>query len=172
MDDHALIHGRLTHDSSVYFSGCIPKDDLDLVFVVDPKTGSTTENRALWKFVRQSIAGLDLSKGNVRVRFVRDCADVPEITLDQFMDKSRLLDELSRRDVTASPTSELLRQMTLKLKGIDGDRPANSVLKRRKVRAVVDFINTGMDKTSLDTSSGSLFVRESGCFRMSTSRRT
>ena len=31
---------------------------------------------------------------------------------------------------------------------------------------------TGMDKTSLDTSSGSLFVRESGCLRMSTSRRT
>ena len=115
-------------------SGCIPKDDLDLMFVIDPKTGSTTDNRALWKFVRQSIAGLDLSKGNVRVRFVRDCADAPEISLDQLMDKSRLLDELSRRrDVTTSSTSDLLRRMTLKLKGIDGDRPANSVLKRRKV---------------------------------------
>ena len=30
----------------------------------------------------------------------------------------------------------------------------------------------GMDKTSLDTSSGTLFVREGVCLRMSTSRRT
>ena len=32
------------------------------------------------------------------------------------------------------------------------------------------YIYTGMDKTSLDTSSGTLFVRDS--LRMSTSRRT
>ena len=30
----------------------------------------------------------------------------------------------------------------------------------------------GMDKTNLDTSSGTLFVREGGCLRMSMSRRT
>ena len=35
---------------------------------------------------------------------------------------------------------------------------------------VILFPYTGMDKTSLDTSSGSLFVRECGCLRMSTSQ--
>jgi len=103
------------------------------VFVVDPKTGATAENRALWKFVRQIVAGLDLGKGNVRVRFVRDCLDVPEIHLDRFLDKTQLLDELSQRRGDTSPTPELIRRMTLKLKDVDGDKPANSVLKRRKV---------------------------------------
>lgn len=114
-------------------TGCIPTGDLDLVFVVDPKTGATAENRALWKFVRQIVAGLDLDKGNARVRFVRDCLDVPEIALDRFLDKTQLLDELSQKQETTSPTPELFRRMTLKLKDVDGDKPANSVLKRRKV---------------------------------------
>lgn len=96
------------------FSGCIPKQPLDLAFIVDEKQGGSDYKRKLWKFVRNTVSKLNFEDGDIRISFIRECADVPEVHLGQF-NKSALLKHLDTVRPQSARTAGLLRAMTKKL---------------------------------------------------------
>ena len=87
-----------------YYSGC--EGEADIIFLLDASDLVTREDFDYSiDFVRVTVSKLDISKSNtqVGVALIADYTGVPAIYLDEYSDKTRLLDAIDRVNYVGTP---------------------------------------------------------------------
>ena len=65
-----------------------------MVFVIDEKTNGKNNNihQKIWNFINDLIENINILGGNqVKIRFVKQCTEVPELKLGKLKNKSKIL---------------------------------------------------------------------------------
>ena len=83
--------------------------------------GGTRYKRHMWELIRNIINRLVFEDDYVRVSFIRDCAEVPEMRMSRYYDKDSILDHLDATRPVLERTPGLLRATTNKLSENDLD---------------------------------------------------
>ncbi len=86
--------------------------------MVDSKSGVESNLRYIWSFIRDVISNLQLREDLINVRFVQQCASVPEFHQNSYQgNKTGLLRELNARIATPRKTAELFRSVAEAVSG-------------------------------------------------------
>ena len=119
-----LLNPNLFH----FLLGCSPKQPLDIAFVVDQKQGGTAIKMKLWKFVRNIISNLNVDEGDIGIHLITECAEVPELHLNEFDTKSDIMGYFDSIRPIKGQTAGLLRAMTKNLTEANTESSGNDVL--------------------------------------------
>ena len=88
---------------------------VEIVFIIDSKLGGPENVEYIWNFVRNVIKDLDIGKDKVRVGFVYDCVNIPDLDLGSHANKKKLLDAFDSIG-ERSMTTHLFHKMIDKMK--------------------------------------------------------
>ena len=74
--------------------------------------GGTRYKRHMMELIRDIVTKLDYDDDYVRVSFIRDCAEVPEMKMSRYYDKESIMDHIEATRPVLERTPGLLRATT------------------------------------------------------------
>ena len=119
---------------------------MDLVFIVDSKTGSKADQRKIWKHIHEIIANLDQRQADLRLKFIYECASVPGLNLGVINEKDELQTYFQGSKGASRRTADLLRSATLHL--TNANRTEDGV-KRRPITVYITDGESGKLESTL-----------------------
>ena len=116
---HTCIKIGVTWPARCWFTVCVFDEPTDIVFVVDEKEGGPETMNNIWKFIKDLLHYVDMSNGNVNVKFIYECIDIPDVQLGSYRNKTALMSALNRLAKHPRSTADLLQHMSYRLLGSD-----------------------------------------------------
>ena len=108
---------------------CVFEEPTDVLFVIDEKKGGPETMKHIWEYIRKLVNKIDMSNGNLKIKFIHECIDVPEMQLGEYRNKTALLSALAHLSGHPRNTPDLLHLMSQRL--LDGH--VNSVEPHHKI---------------------------------------
>lgn len=132
---------------------CVITEPTDIAFVIDEKVGGPRTMSKVWRFIKNMLKHVDMTNGNVNIKFIYECVNIPDIQLGQYKTKADLLAALSRLSHIPRTTADLLQTMTHRLH----DNELNSVEPHHKIGVyITDGVSGNLSATLTEAQTAKL----------------